>query len=237
MSTRRKTEAFILFARTIERLVKSYCFHLLARTTARVEHKAEGFMTGPSATTKLAKHKPLTDTTKFVMLALIRTQIFIFFAISTLATPLQLERLDPILQLVPLNFSNLQTIDSSSLNEGPCFSPRPARFPAASDDCYAALGELIAGHRGRTSYIFGRGDGVTYKLPKNFDSGSCTLNLDMVYDDQTATLTVSEVADTASDLIELCTTGIVFKYGGSIAVRPSNVLYVTIIGVAVPNTS
>ena len=171
------------------------------------------------------------------MLALVRTQIFMFLAISTFATPSQLERPDPILQLVPLNFSNSQTLDSSSLNRSPCFLRRQDRFPAASHDCYAALGELIAGHPGRTSYIFGRGDGVTYKLPKNFDSGSCTLNLDMVYDDQTATLTVSEVADTASDLIELCTTGRIFKYGGSIAVRPSNVLYVTIIGAAVSSTS
>ena len=171
------------------------------------------------------------------MLALVRTQIFMFLAISALATPLQLERPDPILQLVPLNFSNPQTINSSSLNEGPCFMPRGDRFPAASYDCYAALSELIAGHRGRTSYIFGRGDGVTYKLPKSFYSGTCTLTLDMVYDDQTATLTVSEVADTAYDLIELCTTGRVFKYGGSIAVRPSNVLYVTIVGARVSSTS
>ena len=171
------------------------------------------------------------------MLALVRTQIFIFLATSTFATSLQLDTPNPILQLVPLNSSNLQAIDSSLPKMSPCFTPKPDRFPANYLDCYAALDELEKGHGGRTSYIFGRGDQVTYKLPKTFHSGTCTLTLDMVYDDQTARLTILEVANTASNLIVRCTTGAIFKYGGSLAVGPSDVLYVTIIGAAVSSTS
>ena len=171
------------------------------------------------------------------MLALVRIQMFVFLATSTFATSLQLERPNPILQLVPLNFSNPQTIHSPSLNEGPCFMPRPDRIPATTYDCYAAIDELEMGHDGRTSYTFGRGHRVTYRLPKTFHRGTCALTLDMVYEDQTARLTIEEVANTASNLIVRCTTGTIFKYGGSIAVGPSNVLYITIIGTAVSSTS
>ena len=171
------------------------------------------------------------------MLALVRTQMFMFLATSIFATPLQLERPNSILQLVPLNSTNLQTTDSPSLNESPCFTPRPDRIPAIYYDCLMALSKLERGHDGRTSYIFGRGDGATYKLPKTFHSGTCALNLDMVYNDQTARLTILEVANTASDLMIRCTTGTVFKYGGSLAVGPSNVLYITIIGTVVSSTS
>ena len=169
------------------------------------------------------------------MLALVRTQMFMYLATSTFATPLQLEGPNPILQLVPLNSSNLRTIDSPSVS--PCFMPRPDRLPAIYLDCHAALDEMETSRRGRTSYIFGRGDRVTYKLPKTFHSGTCVLTLDMVYDDQTARLTIRDVANTASNLIVRCTTGAIFKYGGSIAVGPSNVLYITIIGTAVSSTS
>ena len=171
------------------------------------------------------------------MLALVRTQMFMFLATSTLVTSLQLERPNPILQLVPLNFTNPQTIDSSSLNVSPCFMPRPDRIPTIYLDCHAALDELETSRGGRRSYIFGRGDRATYKLPKTFHSGTCALTLDMVYDDQTARLTFREIANTASNLIVRCTTGAIFKYGGSIAVGPSNVLYITVIGTAVSSTS
>lgn len=171
------------------------------------------------------------------MLALFRNQMLMFLATSTFATSLQLERPDPILQLVPLNFTNSQTIHSPSLNEGPCFMPSPDRIQAACDDCYAAIDKLEMGHDGRTSYIFGRGSRVTYKLPKTFHSGSCTLTLDMVHDDQKARLTIEEIAHTASILIARCTTDTIFKYGGVMAVGPSNVLYITIIGTAMSSTS
>ena len=115
--------------------------------------------------------------------------------------------------------------------------PRPDRIPTTYYDCHKALDKLEVGHDGRTSYVFGRGDRVTYKLPKTFHSGTCALTLDMVYDDQTARLTILEVATTASSLIVRCTTGTLFQYGGSLAVGPSNVLYITIIGTAVSSTS
>ena len=171
------------------------------------------------------------------MLALLRTQMFMFLARATFATPLQLEKPNSILQLVPLNATNLLAIDSSPLNESPCFMPKPDRIAATYYDCHAALNELTLGHGGRTSYIFGRGARVTYKLPRTFHRGTCALTLDMVYDDQTARLTILEVASTASNLIVRCTTGAIFKYGGCLAVGPSNVLYITIIGTAVSSTS
>ena len=171
------------------------------------------------------------------MLALLRTQMFMFLANFILATPLQLERPNSILQLVPLNSTNVLTIDSSSLNEDPCFVPKSDRLPATYGDCVAALDEMKGGRSGRTSFLFGRGDLVSYKLPKTFIRGTCALNLDMVYDDQTARLTILQVGNAALDVIRRCTLGTIFNRGGSIAVGPSNVLYVTIIGVAVSSTS
>ena len=170
------------------------------------------------------------------MLALIRTQMFMILANSIFATPLQLERPNSILQLVPLNSTNLPTIDSSSLKEDPCFIPRSDRLPTTYADCVAALDEMKDGRSGRTSFLFGRGDLVSYKLPRTFIRGTCALNLDMVYDDQTARLTIRQVGYAALNLIQRCTPGAVFNRGGSIAVGPSNVLYVTIIGVAVSST-
>ena len=115
--------------------------------------------------------------------------------------------------------------------------PRPDRLPTTYHDCHAALDQFVVGHSGRTSYVFGRGNQVTYKVPKTFASGTCALTLDMVYDDQSARLTISEVAKAASNLMVRCTTGILFQYGGIIAVGPSDVLYVTIMGVEVSSTS
>ena len=115
--------------------------------------------------------------------------------------------------------------------------PRSDRHPTTYRDCQAALDEMEAGQRGRRSYLFGRGDRATYKLPKTFISGTCALTLDMVYDDQIARLTVLEIGNTAHDIIARCTTGAVFNVGGSAAVGPSNVLYITILGVALSSTS
>ena len=163
--------------------------------------------------------------------------MFMFLANSIFATPLQLERPNSILQLVPLNSTNLPTIDSSSLNEDPCFIPRFDRLPTTYGDCVAALDEMKGGRSGSTSFLFGRGDLVTYKLPRTFFSGTCALNLDMVYDDQTARLTILQVGNAALNVIRRCTSGPVFNRGGSIVVGPSNVLYVTIIGVEKSSTS
>ena len=79
-------------------------------------------------------------------------------------------------------------------------------------------------------YSFGRGDDATYKLPRTFYRGTCLINLDMIYDDQTDSLTLREVREAALDLARQCTNGHVFNVGGSKAVEPRKVLYITILG-------
>ena len=79
-------------------------------------------------------------------------------------------------------------------------------------------------------YIFGRGERATYKLPKMFRSGTCVLNLDMVYEDQVDRLSLIQVREAALDLALRCTSGHLFNSGGILAVEPNNILYITIFG-------
>ena len=79
------------------------------------------------------------------------------------------------------------------------------------------------------TYTFGRGR-ATYKLPKTFHSGTCSVTLDMVYDDQRERLTLAVVQDVALRLALRCATGPIFNLGGVAAVSPKKLLHVTIIG-------
>lgn len=79
-------------------------------------------------------------------------------------------------------------------------------------------------------YTFGRGSPVTYKLPKTFYSGTCSVTLDMVYDDQRERLTMPVIQDVALRLALRCATGPTFNLGGVAAVSSKNLLHVTIIG-------
>lgn len=80
-------------------------------------------------------------------------------------------------------------------------------------------------------YTFGRGSGVNYKLPKSFESGTCSVTLDMIYDDDRDMLTLPVVQDIANTLALRCATGPVFNLGGIAAVGPANVLYITMMGI------
>lgn len=86
-------------------------------------------------------------------------------------------------------------------------------------------------------YTFGRGNDVTYKLPRTFWRGTCVINLDMVFDHQTDRLTFWEVRETALILARQCTSGQPFNAGGMVTVEPHNVLYITIFGTTPPSTS
>lgn len=135
------------------------------------------------------------------------------------------------------NASTLQIINTTFSNhESPCFDPAPARLPITYSDCISASLKLLL-KGADIQYTFGRGGRVTYKLPKTFFSGTCVINLDMVFDEQTDKLTLLEVQQAALDLARRCTTGTDFRTGGVAAVGPKNVLYITIIGAADRETS
>ena len=157
----------------------------------------------------------------------VSAQILLFSLVSLiLATPLHLDL--PI--LINLNSTILSPVNTAPLNYDPCFEPRSDLFPTNYVDCHAAIREMFRTSDMGRYYTFGRGDGATYKLPKTFSSGSCIVNLDMIYDEQTDRLTIPEVRQAALDLAAQCTTGTDFNLGGIEAVKPRNVLCVTIFG-------
>lgn len=172
------------------------------------------------------------------ILAVLSTQIVFFhLAPSIFATPLQ-PGLPTLFNSALLNASTLQTINTALPdNEHPCFHPGSDRLPTNYLDCTSASLEILKGGRDTRLYTFGRGGRATYKLPKTFFSGTCVINLDMVYDEQTDKMTLLEVQQAALGLALRCTTSTVYKMGGVAAVGPRNVLYVTIIGVAARDTS
>ena len=86
-------------------------------------------------------------------------------------------------------------------------------------------------------YTFGRGNDVTYKLPRTFWRGTCVINLDMVFEHQTDRLTFWEVRETALVLARQCTSGQPFNTGGMVTLEPNNVLHITIFGTTPPGTS
>lgn len=151
-------------------------------------------------------------------------------ASTILATPLLLNLptlLDPAL-LIPIAPAITNT---TSPDEISCFNPGPKRIPTNYHDCALAASEIATGSDTRI-YTFGRrrSSGVNYKLPKTFESGTCTMTLDMIYDDQQDMLTLAMIKDTALRLALRCSTGPVFNVGGIEAVGPKGVLYITMIG-------
>ena len=164
-------------------------------------------------------------------LAMAGAQILLLeFAQTILASPLQLN-LPTLLDSALLNPINPPIINMSSLGEALCFDPSPSHIPTNYRDCALAASEIARASDTRI-YTFGRGsgDGITYKLPKTFESGTCSITLDMVYDDQRDRLTLATIQDAARRLALVCTTGPVFTVGGLSAVGPTRVLYVTILG-------
>ena len=163
------------------------------------------------------------------ILAVLGTQILIFqLAPSILANPLQLN-LPTLIDSALLNSTTLPTVNTTILDGETCFHPRSDRHPTNYPDCAMAAIDMHKGSDMRV-YTFGRGRRATYKLPRTFFGGTCVVNLDMVYDDQSDRLTFEVVRETIFTLALRCTTGPVFKQGGSVAVGPKNVLHVTIIG-------
>lgn len=84
--------------------------------------------------------------------------------------------------------------------------------------------------RDMRSYIFGRDSTATFQLPKTYYSGTCVLNLDMVYDDQMDRLFILEIMEAAFALALRCATGTEFNRGGVAIVGLKKVLHITIIG-------
>lgn len=149
--------------------------------------------------------------------------LLLHLAQSTFATPLQLYT--PT--LIHPAFSNSTALPTNSFHS--CFDPQPGRLTAKYRDCETATLEINKG-KDKQRYIFGRGSLATYKLPKTFSSGTCVVNLDMVYNDQMDSLTILEIQEAAFDLALRCATGTTFNQGGVAAVGPSEVLYITILG-------
>lgn len=175
------------------------------------------------------------STTYLIMLpilAVLTTQILLFhLAPSIFATPLHLD-LSILFNSALLNSTSLPIINTTSPNDVHlCFDPRPDRLPTRYSDCESAVSEINTGTDMRL-YTFGRGSRATYKLPRTFHSGTCVINLDMVYDDQTDKLTLPEVQQAALALALRCATGTVFNTGGVTAVGGRKVLQITIIGTA-----
>lgn len=170
------------------------------------------------------------------ILAVLSAQILIFqLAPSILANPLQ-RNLPALIDSALLNSTTLPIVNPSLFDRDPCFFPRSDRPPTNYPDCALAAVRMHAG-TDTGVYTFGRGSRATYKLPKTFFSGTCVVNLDMVYDDQLDRLTFETIRETVLTLALRCTAGTVFNRGGVAAVGPKNVLHVTILGSQAEGTS
>ena len=150
---------------------------------------------------------------------------------SIFATPLLLSP-PTLFNLPSLNPTTLSSVNTTLHDDFHCFEQRSDRRPTDYQDCENAITEM---HRStdHRRYIFGRGRSATYKLPRTFQSGTCVINLDMVYDEDNDKLTFLEVRGAALALALRCTSGPIFRVGGVKAVEPKKVLYITILG-AVP---
>ena len=151
---------------------------------------------------------------------------------SIFATPLILSP-PTLLNLPSSNPTTLSLVNTTLHADFHCFEERSDRRPTDYQDCENAITEM---HRStdHRRYTFGRGSSATYKLPRTFQSGTCVITLDMVYDEQNDKLTFAEVREAALALALRCTSGPVFNVGGVKAVEPKKVLYITILG-AVPS--
>ncbi|CAF9942654.1 hypothetical protein IMSHALPRED_004347 [Imshaugia aleurites] len=165
-----------------------------------------------------------------VKFALFSIPVLLFYFVQSISShPLQLDL--PILIDSSLsNSTTLPRINTSFSNVFPCFYPGTDHLPTNYQDCGKAIMEMPPRTDPRT-YTFGRGLYASYKLPKTFINGTCLVNLDMVYDEQEDDLTFSEIRDAAFNLAIQCAAGGKFKMGGVAAVRPRNVMYITIMGV------
>ena len=161
--------------------------------------------------------------------AVIGTHILILKFLPTIfAIPLQLN-LPILLDSTLLSPTTSAIINTTFPGQYSCFDPHPTRLPTTYEDCASAVMEMNKGSDTRT-YTFGRGSHATYTLPKTFYSGTCSVTLDMVYDDQLERLTLAVIQDVALRLALRCAIGPIFNLGGVAAVSPKNVLYVTVVG-------
>ena len=167
---------------------------------------------------------------------LLRAQLLLFhLSPLVLANPLRLV-LPTLFNSALSNSTNLSSINTSSFNDVSCFDASTVRPRPIYYDCTRAIAEMDKG-TGTRPYIFGRGDDVNYKLPRTFISGTCLVNLDMVYDDDRDTLPFLAIKDVARDLATRCIDGSVFKVGGVASVSPRKLLYITIMGTVTTGTS
>lgn len=169
-------------------------------------------------------------------LAVLRAQTLLLSHLlpSIFANPLQL---DPptLLNSALLNTTTLLPINTPN-HDFRCYEPGPRNPPTSIRDCRMAAREMHT-EADMQVYTFGRGDDVTYKLPRTFWKGTCVINIDMVFNHQTDRLTFWEVRETALTLARRCTSDQPYNLGGITTVKPNNVLYVTIFGASPRGTS
>ena len=164
------------------------------------------------------------------VLAMICAQMLLFELAPTIfATPLQLN-LPTLPGSALLTTTTPAIINTTFLNESPCFAPLADRHATNYRDCASAATEMTIGMDAQV-YTFGRGSRATYKLPKTFYSGTCAVTLDMIYEDQIDRLSFETIQDATFRLALRCTSGPVFDVGGVAAVGPRKLLHVTILGI------
>ena len=170
------------------------------------------------------------------ILAVLSTHILLFhLTLSIFATNVQLN-LPTLFNSAQLKSSALLLVNTTLFDHEPCFERRSDLPPANYHDCKTAIDKMPRSS-GRRRYVFGRSSHSTYKLPASFHSGTCFITLDMLHDEQTDILTLTQIREAALALALDCTTGPAFDLGGVQAVEPRHLLYITILGMAPLGTS
>lgn len=170
-------------------------------------------------------------------LAVLSAQILLLSHLlpSIFANPLQLN-LPTLLNSALLNTTTPSPVNPTTGEDFRCFEPGPRETPTTLRDCRMAAREMHT-EADMQEYTFGRGNDVTYKLPRTFWRGTCVINIDMVFDQQTDRLTFWEVRETALALARRCTSDEPRNLGGIVTVEPNNVLYITVFGASSRGTS
>lgn len=144
-----------------------------------------------------------------------------------------------------LNTSSLSpvgilTSNASSDGSGGCFhlalSARAQLYPVTHSDCLIAADGILRNRPAFADITFGRGAGMTFRLPRSMRWGSCMVKIDTRHDIDFDLISLWEVYETALDRIDKCATGENI-YGGYRAVGPRNIVYVYVFGVPPLHTS
>ena len=169
-------------------------------------------------------------------LAISSTQVLLLHLIPLIfANPVQ-PHLPTLVDTALLNSTHHSLVNTTISDVSRCFERSEGRFQAHYIDCVTAIMKM----HGRTetrNYIFGRGSLATFKLPRDYQSGTCYITLDMIHEEQTDILTFAEVREAALGLAHECTLGTGLDRGGVDAVAPRGVLYITILGAEPTATS